>query len=157
MNIADDPPFDEEHVLVHYDLSSGRIVAYLPPCVDDAGDRICATVLDLSPSEAVELELALAAGITAAAAAATVVLLAQRVTERAPRPTPPTPPTTPTPPTPPAPPAPPTPPTPPVERGEFGLCTAPAPAGFLCTLTNDHVGDHIAHDNQGRHVAGWKR
>lgn len=85
MNVSEPPAgaagFDAENVTVSYDLSSGRIIAYIPPCKDDTGEDVAATIFDLSPAEAVEL----AGGITAAAVSAAQHLLTQRTSAPAPR------------------------------------------------------------------------
>lgn len=121
---------DSENVTVSYDLSSGRIIAYIPPCKDDTGEDIAATTFDLSPAEAVEL----AGGITAAAVSAAQHLLQQRTTTLPARSAPGYP-------------------------GMFGLCAQQQRLGdHICTLLDGHAGDHVA-ERPGSSVpfARWSR
>lgn len=74
MNVTEDPSYCGQHVKVDYDLDAGEIIATLPEYTEPDGDTVAATVLAMSPAEAVEL----AGGIIAVSVSAAAHLLAKR-------------------------------------------------------------------------------
>lgn len=74
MNVTEDPAFVGTHVRVDYDLATNQITATLPEYKEASGEVVAATVLAMSPAEAVEL----AGGITAVAVSAAAHLLNRR-------------------------------------------------------------------------------